>query len=75
MKGEDPSAGYGYEFSLTEPATREEPTPEMPTKTSELPLAEEIEPAESIKQSETTPVPTLEQRRFSAPMADWDPIR
>ena len=75
MKGEDPSAGYGYGFSSIEPAAREEQKTEMPTTTSELPLTEKIEPAESIQQGETTPVPTAEQRRFSAPMADWDPIR
>ena len=76
MKGENPSAANEYGFSSIRPAVKGRPPKgKMSTETSEPPLTEEIEPAESILQGETTPAPTVEQRRFSAPMADWDPIR
>ena len=38
-------------------------------------MTEQAEMFESIEQGEVTPIPTVEQRRFSAPMADWDPAR
>ncbi|KAL9119574.1 MAG: hypothetical protein Q9187_003871 [Circinaria calcarea] len=75
VKGENPSTANEYGFSSIGPAVKGPPKGEISTETSEPPLTEEIEPAESIQQGETTPAPTLEQRRFSAPMADWDPIR
>ena len=58
--------GYGFSF------THE---PEVPVTTIRLPSTEKAEPGESIAQGETILMPTVEQRRFSAPMADWDPIR
>ena len=66
VKGEMASMGYGFSSAHE---------PETPLTKTELPFTERVEPAESIAQGETTPVPTVEQRRFSAPMADWDPIR
>lgn len=40
--------------------------------TVELPLGDSITP---VFQGDFTPVPTVEQRRFSAPHVDWEPSR
>ena len=73
VKGETTIHSYGY--SSTEPST--EPlidNAEAPA--TEVPLSEKApEYLESIEQGEITPTPTVEQRRFSAPLADWDPAR
>ena len=43
---------------------------------SEQPLSEKAETAqEAVKRGDIVPVPTIEQRRFSAPSSDWDPVR
>ena len=44
--------------------------------TTEMPLTERPEGrAEVLEQGDITPVPTLEQRRFSAPLTEWDPLQ
>ena len=44
--------------------------------TTEVPFTEMPEErAEVLEHGEMIPVPTVEQRRFSAPMTDWDPIQ
>ena len=49
---------------------------EQETPASEVPLSEKApEQLESIEQGDITPTPTVEQRRFSAPLTDWDPAR
>jgi hypothetical protein len=41
----------------------------------EPPMGDQPERVEEIQQADFTPVPTVEQRRFSAPQSDWDPAR
>ena len=38
-------------------------------------MTEQSEIVERLGQGEGAHVPNIEQRRFSAPMADWDPAR
>ena len=64
-----------YGFSPIVPSVGESSEPEAPMNTTELLLSEMTIVAESIQRGEVTPVPTVEQRRFSAPMSEWDPIR
>lgn len=45
------------------------------THTAEAPFTESGEPAENIEQGIFAPVPTVEQRRFSAPQMEWDATR
>lgn len=49
--------------------------PEAPMTTTEAPLSEPGEEAENIDQGVTEPMPTAEQRRFSAPQVEWDATR
>jgi glycogenin glucosyltransferase len=51
------------------------PSPEIPTITVEEPFIEPIPEAEAINQGIIEPVPTTEQRRFSAPQMEWDATR
>lgn len=44
----------------------------QPAQTVELPLGDAPTP---VAQQHFTPVPTVEQRRFSAPHVDWEPAR
>ncbi|MCJ1384637.1 glycogenin glucosyltransferase [Xylographa soralifera] len=48
----------------------------IPTSSAEQPLSEKAEVnRENTRQGDVLPVPTTEQRRFSAPTSDWDPVR
>ena len=38
-------------------------------------MTEQSEIVENLEQGEVTHIPNTEQRRFPAPMADWDPAR
>lgn len=67
MKGEASTTDYGYSSLVL---TIKEP--EALVNTTELPLTEKTELAEEIQQGELTPIPTVQQRRFSV---DWDPIQ
>jgi glycogenin glucosyltransferase len=51
------------------------PPPQTPTITVEEPFTEPIPEAEAIDQGIVEPVPTTEQRRFSAPQMEWDATR
>ena len=72
MKGEKVT---DYGFSTTAPSVGATHPLPKDIGTSEPPLTEQPEFAESLEHGEVTAVPTVEQRRFSAPMADWDPAR
>lgn len=67
VKGEASTTDYG--FSSDVPTIKE---PEALVDTTERPLTEKTELVEEIQQGELTPIPTVQQRRFSV---DWDPIQ
>jgi len=67
VKGEASTTDYG--FSSVIPTIKE---PEALVDTTERPLTEKTELVEEIQQGELTPIPTVQQRRFSV---DWDPIQ
>lgn len=60
----------GSEYGFNPNATSEDSTP-----ASEPLLTENIERSESIQQGDVTPTATMQQRRFSAPMTEWDPVQ
>lgn len=60
----------GAEYGFTSNAASEDNVTNI-----ELPLTENIERSESIQQDEATSTPTVQQRRFSAPMTEWDPVQ
>lgn len=51
------------------------PPPEAPSTSTEQPFTDPGERSENIDQGKEEPVPTQEQRRFSAPHMDWDATR
>lgn len=61
-------SGVEYGFSLNA-------TSEDSGTNTEPPLTENIERSESIQQGEVSPPSTIQQRRFSAPLTEWDPVR
>lgn len=67
VKGEASSTDYGY--SSVGPLADELKETEAPVNTTEPTLTDKTELAESLQKGEVTPVPTFEQRRYSA---DWD---
>ena len=73
VKGEASSTDYGLaSLGASVPVA---PESKPPTTSTELPLTEKPEHGESLAQGEVQPIPTAEQRRFSAPMMEWDPIQ
>lgn len=48
------------------------PPPQVPTIIVEEPFTEPIPESKAIDQGVVEPVPTTEQRRFSAPQMEWD---
>ncbi|MCJ1404946.1 glycogenin glucosyltransferase [Xylographa trunciseda] len=80
VKGEDSiNEEYGYssfEPSITELYAKESSGHDILTSSAEQPFSEKAEVVqEGVRQGDVLPVPTVEQRRFSAPSSDWDPIR
>ena len=73
--GEPYTTDYGFS-SLSQESVETQKS-EFPQVTSEEPFLEktETDAVESINKGEAMPVSTLEQRRFSAPQTEWDPIR
>lgn len=61
---------YGY--SSYDPVGEEHKPLEVPASTAEVPLTEQPNLGEITGQKVEAPVPTLQQRRYSA---EWDPIR
>ncbi|KAF2718294.1 glycosyltransferase family 8 protein [Polychaeton citri CBS 116435] len=51
------------------------PPPEALATTTEAPFTEPGERAEEIQHGNIEPTPTVQQRRFSAPMMEWDATR
>ncbi|KAF2817335.1 nucleotide-diphospho-sugar transferase [Mytilinidion resinicola] len=49
--------------------------PEAPTTSTELPLSDPGETVENIDQGYVEPTPTVDQRKFSAPIMSWDATR
>ncbi|KAL5438591.1 hypothetical protein PMIN07_011666 [Paraphaeosphaeria minitans] len=49
--------------------------PETPAASTEMPLSEPGEAVENIDQGLTEPIPTSQQRKFSAPHMEWDATR
>lgn len=74
MHGEGTRADGGTSAveHLTVPEIRE---PEAHATSTETPMTEPGERAENIDQGKEAPVSTQEQRRFSAPRAEWDATR
>lgn len=74
VKGESSSVDFGQ--SNIEHVT---PIPQIiepeGVHTPEAPFTEPGEPAENIDMGIIAPVPTVEQRRFSAPQMEWDATR
>ncbi|KAJ9637231.1 glycogenin glucosyltransferase [Coniosporium tulheliwenetii] len=75
--GENAHPDYKYtpEQQVANAPRAQEPEPERPVMTSERPTSSPGEPAENIDQGIVAPVPTSEQRRFSAPRMEWDATR
>ena len=48
---------------------------ELAPATSEQPMGDAASPATNVVKEDFEPTPTVEQRRFSAPYAEWDPSR
>lgn len=64
-----------YTSGRYSPASSPVPEPEAPILTTEADPAEERELGEELGQGRVEPTPTVEQRRFSAPQAEWDATR
>ncbi|KAG9674518.1 nucleotide-diphospho-sugar transferase, partial [Aureobasidium melanogenum] len=64
-----------YTSGRYSPASSPVPEPEAPILTTEADPAEERELGEELSQGRVEPTPTVEQRRFSAPQAEWDATR
>ncbi len=66
VAGEASGAEYGFSSNA---ASEDNAT------NTELPLTENIERSGSIQQGEAPSAPMVQQRRFSAPMTEWDPVQ
>lgn len=76
VQGEATSTNIGtspdQHFSPTLNITTE---PDAPEITAEPPLSDPVDVAEVIDQGLIEPIPTVQQRKFSAPQMDWDATR
>ena len=48
---------------------------EVPTVATEQPMGDQPDTSEQVHQQAFQPIPTVEQRKFSAPHVEWDPAR
>ncbi|KAI4140234.1 MAG: hypothetical protein LQ341_003923 [Variospora aurantia] len=71
VRGEITTTDFGIS-SIPEPLIAEGGKPEASIILTEQPLTERTEHAEELDHGEVTPIPTVQQRRYSI---DWDPIR
>ncbi|KAL9103438.1 MAG: hypothetical protein Q9163_001501 [Psora crenata] len=74
VSGETLSVDYGSSSISVGPRTDEPTEPEAPRHITQMPLADladETDTAGEVEKAEATPIPTVEQRRFSV---DWDPL-
>lgn len=53
----------------------EPPPPEGSATSIEQPMGDQPELVEEVQKEDFNPIPTVEQRRFSAPHTEWDPSR
>lgn len=70
VRAQATSEDYGY--SSYDPVGEEHKRLEVPVSTAEVPLTEQPNLGEITGQNVDAPVPTVQQRRYSA---EWDPIR
>lgn len=70
VRAQATSENYGY--SSSDPVGEEHKPLEVPASTAEVPLTEKPNLIEITGQKVDAPVPTVQQRRYSA---EWDPIR
>ncbi|KAI9692317.1 MAG: glycogenin glucosyltransferase [Bathelium mastoideum] len=75
VEGESTSTDFGYSALASYPTHTETREPEAPIVTTEQPFTDPGDPVENIAYGNDIPVPTVEQRRFSAPQAEWDATR
>ncbi|KAF4549352.1 Glycogenin-like protein [Elsinoe fawcettii] len=82
VMGEATSADYGYSsVPQAQPSVQQTqqaappPQIEAPVITVEAPPSDPADHAEQIVQEMIEPTPTVEQRRFSAPINEWDATR
>ncbi len=73
VRGEASSPDYGFSSSAS--PVGEEREPAGTVTIAEGPATQKTELGESIEQGEVRPTPTVQQRRFSAPKVEWDPIQ
>ena len=79
MNGEESTDDYG--FSTYGPSDMDfyaenSDGIHIQTSSAEMALSEKAEVIqEKTRQGDLQPVPTVEQRRFSAPTSDWDAVR
>ncbi|KAL9062556.1 MAG: hypothetical protein Q9157_008819 [Trypethelium eluteriae] len=73
--GEATSVDHGYPALVAQQSAVGESEPEAPITTTEQPFTDPGERVENIQQGAEQPVPTVEQRRFSAPYSEWDATR
>lgn len=66
------ATGEDYENSSFDPLGDEHKQLKVPVSTAEVPLTEQPNLGEILGQKVNAPVPTVQQRRYSA---EWDPIR
>jgi glycogenin len=77
VKGEETVYLPGYSQAQPQEAPTvyiEEPQ-EAPATATEQPMGDQPDTTEQVHQEAFDPVPTVEQRRFSAPHVEWDPAR
>lgn len=70
VRAQATSENYGY--SSYDPVGEEHKRPEVPVSTVKVPLTEQPNLVEITGKKVDAPVPTVQQRRYSA---EWDPIR
>lgn len=70
VRAQATSEDFGY--SSFDPDREEYRQPEVPVSSAEVPLTEQPNLGEIIGRKVDAPVPTVQQRRYSA---EWDPIR
>jgi glycogenin len=72
-------AGEQYLYQPTYPSMQPPATSvaeaEPEVTTTEAPMGDQLEPIEKVTKEDFEPTPTVQQRKFSAPQAEWDPSR
>ena len=75
VHGESTNVSHGYvQMERVEPVTQVQ-APEAPPERTEEPLTASLAPAENVDLCPIEPVPTAQQRQWSAPHMEWDATR